>query len=608
MRVPTGAVWAPRAHMVELELDLHDGLGPRRRSMHRSAGDWWLPETPLAPGTAYRFVLDRGAPLPDPRSRWQPEGIDGPSVVVERTGFAWTDHHWHGRPLAAAVISEVHVGTFSPAGTYDGVIERLDDLLDVGVNTIELLPLATFPGRRGWGYDGVLLGAPHPAYGTPADLDRLVDEAHRRGIAVILDVVYNHLGPSGNHLGRFGPYFTDRYRTPWGDAVNLDDAGSHEVRRFFVDNALGWICDHHLDGLRLDAVHAFGDRSAVPFLEELTAAVHAEGERLGRQVWVIGESDLNDPRLVVAPEAGGFGLDAVWSDDFHHALHGVLTGERDGYYTDFGRIADLAKALRDVYVHDGGYSPHRGRNHGRPVGDLPRTRFLGYAQNHDQIGNRARGERLVHLVGVERARIAAALVALGPFVPLLFQGEEWGATAPFRYVTDHTDPELADAVRQGRRAEFAAFGWRPEDVPDPQDPATFVASTLDWSERDRSPHAELLAWHRALLALRRHRVPPRSRTVVAHDDDAHWLRLDRITGDMDGDVDGDGDVLSVAVNLGPSPTAVPLGQEIGIAGADRSLLLASSAEVNLGRGQVLLGPWDVAVLGPPDGPEPAGQR
>ncbi len=499
-------VWAPRAGRTELV------LGSRRVPMVASRDGWFGVEAGIddpAPadgvGVDYAFSLDGGPPRPDPRSPRQPGGVSGPSRVVDHRRFAWTDAGWRGFHLPSAVLYELHVGTFSDEGTFDGALGRLDHLVDLGVDAVELLPVAAFPGRHGWGYDGVGLFSVHEPYGGPDGLKRLVDGCHARGIGVILDVVYNHLGPAGNHLGEFGPYFTDRYVTPWGEAVNFDGAGSDEVRAFVIGNALGWLRDHHVDGLRLDAVHAIVDTSATHVLEELAVAVEALSVEVGRPLWVIAESDLNDPRLVTSREAGGFGLHAQWSDDFHHALHVSLTGERVGYYEDF-EPADLATALADVFVYAGRHSVSRGRRHGRGVGDLPRSRFVVYAQNHDQIGNRAKGERLCHLVSPDGARRAAEAVLGAPNVPMLFQGEEWGASSPFQYFTDHEDAELGRAVSDGRRREFAAFGWDPDDVPDPQDPATFERSKLDWSELGREPHAELLAWHKALIARRRARA------------------------------------------------------------------------------------------------------
>jgi maltooligosyltrehalose trehalohydrolase len=502
-------VWAPRAQRVEIEVD---GAGEAmRQDPAREGRGWWIADVEGAGGgSRYAFVLDGGEPRPDPRSPSQPEGPHEPSEVVDHSAFRWSDAGFRAAPLAAAVIYELHIGTFSDEGTFEGAIERLEHLVELGVTHLELMPVCEFPGRRGWGYDGVNLWAPHHAMGGPEGLKGLVDAAHGRGLAVILDVVYNHLGPSGNYLREFGPYFTDAYRTPWGDAVNFDQAGSDEVRRFFVDNALMWLRDYHFDGLRLDAVHAMFDRSAVHFLEQLASEVRRLSANLGRSLDVIAESGLNDPRLVRAVEAGGHGLSAQWSDDYHHALHVTLTGEHEGYYADFSGAEDLAAAINRVFVQDGRPSRFRGRSHGRPAGDLPRSRFVHYAQNHDQVGNRARGERLGALLGgagregsTAGLKLAAALTILGPAVPMLFAGEEWGASTPFCYFTDHDDPELAEAVRRGRRAEIAAFGWNPDDIPDPQAEETFLASRLDWSERRRPPHTELLDWHKKLIALRR---------------------------------------------------------------------------------------------------------
>jgi maltooligosyltrehalose trehalohydrolase len=548
--------------------------------LEKGRDDWWRPAEEHR--GAYWFVVD-GEPLPDPRSPWQPDGVRGPSHTVDHA-FPWTDATWHGFPLGAAVLYELHVGTFSTSGTFDGVIERLDYLAELGVNAIELLPVAEFPGRRGWGYDGVLLYAPHHAYGGPEGLKHLVNEAHARGIAVVLDVVYNHLGPSGNHLARFGPYFTDRYRTPWGEAVNLDDRGSDEVRRFICDNALQWIRDYHIDGLRLDAVHALADRSATHVLEQLAGEVHRVGTRLGRQVWVIAESDLNDPRLVRSVEAGGFGLDASWSDDFHHALHVLFTGERTGYYAGYDGLTDVAGALERVYVHDGRYDASRGRKHGRPVGDLARNRFVGYSQNHDQIGNRARGDRLSHLVEPEALGAIAALVLTAPFVPLLFQGEEWGSTSPFLYVTDHEDPKLADAVRRGRREEFVAFGWEPDQIPDPQAATSFASSVLDWDRRLEPPHDQLLAWYRRLLRLRRDHpdltAASPADTRVRSDERGRWLVVER----------GD---LATAVNLTDHAQLVPRPKRAG-----QVLAAFPDLPVVLGPDGMHLSPGMVAIVGP----------
>jgi maltooligosyltrehalose trehalohydrolase len=482
-------------------------------------------------GSDYGFVLDGEGPFPDPRSAYQPKGVHGLSRVVNHDAFPWNDWGFQQVPLASAVIYELHVGTFTPTGTFDSAIERLPHLLELGITHVELMPVNTFPGKHGWGYDGVDLFAPHPFYGGPDALKRLVEACHACGLAVLLDVVYNHLGPSGNYLARFGPYFDGRYSTPWGPALNFDGAESDEVRRFFCDNALMWLRDYRFDGLRLDAVHAILDVSAEPFLEQLAREVRELERTTGNRYVLIAESDANDPRLVTPADRGGFGYDAQWSDDFHHALHAVLTGERSGYYRDFGMIADLAKALRQAFVYDGRYSAYRRRRHGRPPRGLDGDRFLGYLQNHDQVGNRARGDRIAQLVSPGRQRIGAALVLTAPFVPMLFQGEEWGASTPFFYFTDHAEPGLAKAVREGRRKEFAAFGWKADDVPDPQEPKTFKASVLDWTELAKSPHVELLKWHTQLLQFRR-REPALTRphldaVNVRHDETAGWISIER---------------------------------------------------------------------------------
>ncbi|MEW6268583.1 MAG: malto-oligosyltrehalose trehalohydrolase [Thermodesulfobacteriota bacterium] len=570
-------VWAPSAQQVEIV------LGDERRAMVRGARGWWSVELPFdADGRDYAYSLDGSEPLPDPRSPCQPNGVHAASRAVSHEGFDWHDVGFQAPPLAAAVIYELHVGTFTAEGTFESAIARLDHVRGLGVTHVELMPVAAFPGSHGWGYDGVDLFAPYEPYGGPDGLKRLVDACHARGLAVLLDVVYNHFGPSGNYVGRFGPYFTDRYLTPWGSAVNYDDAGSDEVRRFVIDNALMWLRDYHVDGLRLDAVHAIHDESALHLLEELAAEVHALAARLGRHLVVIAESDLNDPRLLRAVEAGGYGLDAQWSDDFHHALHAVLTEESHGYYADFGTLADLARAICRAYVYDGRYSAYRERRHGRAADGLDAGRFVVFAQNHDQIGNRAAGERLAHLVSEGRARIAAALVLTSPYVPLLFQGEEWAATAPFQYFTAHEEAELADAVREGRRKEFAAFGWG-DDVPDPQARETLLRSKLDWGEVEHAPHAAMLDWHRDLIRLRRSvpdlADPRRSRAAATFDEQAQWFVLSR------GDV-------AVACNLASSRQRVPLPP-----GPARDVLLASPG-AHAEEASVVLEPDGVAVLGP----------
>jgi maltooligosyltrehalose trehalohydrolase len=560
-------VWAPGRQRVEVV------LGSRRVPMERGAGGWWTGVADGAgPGDDYAFSLDGGPLRPDPRSPFQPQGTCGPSRLVDHAAFAWSDSGWRGLPLAGSVLYELHVGTFSAEGTFDGAIGHLGHLVELGVDAIELMPVAEFSGDRGWGYDGVDLFAPHHAYGGPDGLKRLVDAAHDHGLGVVMDVVYNHLGPAGNYLPEFGPYFSATHQTNWGPAVNFDGPGSDEVRRFVIDNAVGWLRDYHCDGLRLDAVHAIADDSATHILEQLADEVSALEAHLGRTLFLVAESDLNDPRSVRGPEAGGYGLDAAWADEWHHALHATLTGERDGYYEDFGPLPLLAKALRQAWVYDGVYSPHRGRVHGRPPAGLAGSQFVVAAQNHDQVGNRAAGERAGALMSDGRLRVAAALLLTSPFVPLLFQGEEWGATTPFQYFTGHPDPELGRKVSQGRRAEFAAFGWDPDQVPDPQDPATFERSRLRWTEIDSERSVSLLGWYRRLIALRRGTAsltdPRLCRTGTACDPAAGWLVVRRGT-------------VTVAVNLGVAAWAFPAGpaaeilaaSDPGIERADRDLIL-----------------------------------
>ncbi|MDJ0340690.1 malto-oligosyltrehalose trehalohydrolase [Streptomyces sp. H10-C2] len=490
-------VWAPDAARAEVVTE--GRTHPLEPDPDREG--WWRAEAPAAPGARYAYVLDGGPPLPDPRSRCQPDGPDGASAVLDHAAFDWT-RPWNGRPLPGAVLYELHIGTFTREGTFEAAIGRLPHLAGLGVTHVELMPVCPFPGTHGWGYEGVSLWAVHEPYGGPDGLKRFVDAAHAHGLGVVLDVVHNHLGPSGNHLPAFGPYFTDRHHTPWGDAVNLDAPGSDEVRAYLIGSALAWLRDYRLDGLRLDAVHALVDTRALQFLEELSAAVDTLAASLGRPLFLIAESDLNDPRTTTPREAGGLGLTAQWNDDLHHALHTALTGESQGYYADFARepLGALAKTLTRVFFHDGTYSSFRGRRHGRPVdrATTPAHRFLGYSQTHDQIGNRATGDRLAP----GQLALAAAIVLTSPFTPMLFMGEEWGAGTPWQFFTDHEDPELAAAITRGRRREFAGHGWAAEDIPDPQDPATRLRSCLDWDESFRDPHARLLSWYRELIALR----------------------------------------------------------------------------------------------------------
>ncbi|MET7345337.1 malto-oligosyltrehalose trehalohydrolase [Streptomyces sp. NPDC087866] len=554
-------VWAPDAGSAVLRL--RDESLPMEPDPDRPG--WWTAEAEAADGDRYGFALDGGPVRPDPRSRRQPDGPDGESAVVDHDAYVWRSE-WAGRELPGAVLYELHIGTFTEEGTFDAAAARLGHLAELGITHVSLMPVCPFPGVNGWGYEGVSLWAVHEPYGGPEGLKHFVDIAHGLGIAVLLDVVHNHLGPSGNYLPAFGPYFTETHHTPWGAAVNLDAPGSDEVRAYLLGSALAWLRDYRLDGLRLDAVHALADTRALTYLEELSAAADALAAELGRPLPLIAESDLCDPRTTTPREEGGLGLHAQWNDDFHHCLHTALTGEAQGYYADFAAapLAGLAKTMTSAFFHNGTYSSFRGRTHGRPV-DVSRSaahRFVGYAQTHDQIGNRALGDRLAASLSPGLLACAAALVLTGPFTPMLFMGEEWGARTPWQFFTDHTDPELAEAVRTGRRREFGAHGWAEEDIPDPQDPATRARSCLDWGELHREPHARLYAWYRELIALRRTlpdlRDPDLASVKAAHDDGARWIAVRR----------GD---LRIAVNLDAKPAAIPLGNGRHRAGPGRVL-------------------------------------
>jgi maltooligosyltrehalose trehalohydrolase len=493
------SVWAPGAKAVGLV------AGDATCPMEETGGGWFAANADLGAGDDYAFSVDAGDPMPDPRSTRQPVGVHGPSRLVEHPRRRAEDR-WQGFPLREAIIYELHIGTFTPEGTFDAAIGRLDHLKELGVNAIEIMPVAEFAGRRGWGYDGVDLYAPHHSYGGPDGLHSLIDACHARGIAAILDAVYNHLGPEGDYLSAFGPYFTTRYETPWGSAFNYDGEHSDEVRRFVLDNVEMWLRDYSFDGLRLDAAHAIIDTSPLHILEAIAVRVDELAAELGRELWVIAESDSNDPRLVRERERGGYGLQAQWNDDFHHALHALLTGEQRGYYEDFGTPEEMRTALLETFVYAGQYSRHRKRTVGRYAGDLPRSRFIVYSQNHDQVGNRAAGERLGHLVSEGRAHMAAAITLLSPMVPMLFQGEEWAASTPFQYFTELGDAHLRKAVTNGRRREFRAFGWPPDSIPDPQALATFERSILKWDEVQEGMIAHMLEWYRQLIELRRGRL------------------------------------------------------------------------------------------------------
>ncbi len=515
-------VWSPLAK--EVELVLNDSPV----SMTRKDKGWWSAWVPDSEEQLrYRYRVDGEGPFPDPRSPWQPDGVHGDSVFVDiRTLRNRVSPVFRQVPLSEAVIYELHVGTFTQEGTYRAAIDKLHHLVSLGVTHVELLPLASFPGNHGWGYDGVSLFAPFPAYGTPQDLALFIEACHARNLAVILDVVYNHLGPDGNYLEKFGPYFTDATATPWGKAVNLNGPHSDGVREFIIDNALMWLREYGFDGLRLDAVHELYDGRAVHILEELSQRVRQLEMEEERPLVLIAESNQNDPRLIRSPEAGGYGLDAHWADELHHAIHVYLTGENLGYYSDFTGLKDIAAALDRGYIFQGQYSPSRSRSHGRPPAGVEPKHLVVCAQNHDQIGNRAFGERLGALVPMPALKAAAALVLLSPWVPMLFQGEEWGARTPFLFFSDHTSPELREIIRKSRYEEFSAFGWG-DDIPDPSDPASFQRSKLNWGELDETPSRELLQWYRTLLRLRRESTPSESGKNVVWSEQDQWLALRR---------------------------------------------------------------------------------
>lgn len=546
----TVELWAPTPQRVALRRPGHDDL-----PMERDAAGRWHADVELAPGDEYGFVLDDDdRALPDPRSLRQLRGVHEASAAFDLGAHAWADAAWPGRELAGGVIYELHLGTFTPAGTLDSAIDRLDHLVDLGIDFVELLPVNAFNGTHNWGYDGVLWYAVHEAYGGPAAYQRFVDACHARGLAVIQDVVYNHLGPSGNYLPRFGPYLRTAERNTWGDSVNLDEP---EVRRYIVDNAMMWLRDFHVDGLRLDAVHALRDGSQTHILQELAELADALSAEVGRPLTLIAESDLNDPRLITSRDAGGYGLTAQWSDDHHHAMHVALTGETDGYYADFAPLDALVKTTTRGFFHDGTFSSFRGRDHGVPIdrAAVPTWRLVTFTQDHDQVGNRAAGDRISQTLSEPRLAVAAVLNLTTPFTPMLFMGEEWGASTPWQFFTSHPEPELGRATAQGRIAEFARMGWDESVVPDPQDPETFRRSKLDWSEPAEAdgPHARLLDLHRRLLALRRAHPeltdPAFAHTTAWADDTAKRFRMERGTPDAPSRV-------VVLANLGPAPWQV----------------------------------------------------
>jgi maltooligosyltrehalose trehalohydrolase len=574
----TFGVWSPKASKVKLKW--RDTLLPLEGPTKRG---WWTLKVPdAACGDEYAFLLGDDPTLyPDPRSLRQAAGVHGFSRLYDHADFEWHDQLWRGSSTTGAVIYELHIGTFSQQGTFDGAIEHLDHLVDLGVTHIEVMPVAQFAGGHGWGYDGVALFATHEPYGGPDGFKRLVDACHAKGLSVILDVVYNHFGPVGNYANKFGPYLTDRHKTPWGDAVNLDEGGSDEVRRYFCDNAMMWLRDYHCDGLRFDAVHEYMDRSAVNFMEQLSSEVEQLSATLGREFYLIAESDLNDPRVVRPREAQGYGMDSQWSDDFHHSLFSLLyTKERGaGYYVDFGTMADLHKALKHSFVYDGQYSRYRKRHHGRMAEGLSAHHFVHFDQNHDQVGNRARGERLEHLCDLDVAKVALGLVLMSPYVPMLFMGEEFAASTPFLYFADHEDESMRRMVAEGRKQEFAAFSFG-DDVPNPEEMGTFLHSKLNWQEVHEGKHAEMLAWTKQLIHLRRKTLALNNGSMQhlsIHSDDAkRTLVMQR-------------DEVRIVLNLGEEPYLFDLehGEE---------LQLISRPELAVANNCIELPPMTIAVL------------
>lgn len=548
----TFEVWAPLATTVRVHVDgrLHD--------MAAGQHGWWSTRIDCSPAARYGYVLDDavdtdGNPvvLPDPRSPRQPDGVHEPSQLHSLDSSVWTDSGWTGRQLAGCIVYEMHTGTFTPEGTFDAATEKLNHLVDLGVDFVELMPVNGFNGTHNWGYDGVLWYTVHEAYGGPDGLQRFVDACHARGLGVALDVVYNHLGPSGNYLDRFGPYLFDQPNA-WGRGPNLDGPSSGEVRRYIIDNALRWFGEFHIDALRLDAVHTLVDNTATHLLEELAIETRCLSAHVRRPLTLIAESDLNDPKLITPRGSGGYGLDAQWDDDVHHAVHAAVSGERQGYYGDFGSLKCLADTFRQGFFHAGTYSTFRGRLHGRPL-DIRRTpasSLVAYTCTHDQIGNRAVGDRPGTYLTDGQLAVKAALVLCSPFTPMLFMGEEWGANTPFQFFTSHQEPELASATVKGRIEEFAEHGWDRDDVPDPQDPDTFERSKLDWNELGSARHARLYDCYRSLVALRRDRPeltdPWLAHVGIDYDEDAQWFAVVRGS-------------LRVACNLGPDPVTVPMG-------------------------------------------------
>ncbi len=545
------SVWAPKAQQVTLV------IADRRFPMRRDDGDWWRPGEELTDDLVdsdvdYGFLVDDSdKPLPDPRSRRQPNGVHELSRTYEPSSYAWGDQAWTGRQLAGGVIYEMHVGTFTPDGTLLSAIDRLDHLVELGIDFVEVMPVNGFNGTHNWGYDGVLWYTVQEQYGGPAAYQQFVDACHQRGLAVIQDVVYNHLGPSGNYLAQFGPYLKEGRGNTWGDSVNLDTENSDEVRRYIIENALMWLRDYHVDGLRLDAVHALVDTRATHLLEQMAIEVDALSAFVRRPLSLIAESDMNAPRLITPREAGGYGLAGQWSDDFHHALYVSLTGDTTGYYADFGSLETLAKVFRAGFFHDGTMSTFRGRHHGAPIDTqrMPTWRLVVFSDNHDQIGNRAAGNRLSSWLNADQLRLAGLVTLLSPFTPMIFMGEEWGASTPWQFFTSHPEPELGEIVAKGRVEEFAQMDWDISTVPNPQDPSTFTNSKLNWDEVSGGSHAELLDFYRRVIEVRRtypDLTDPRfDRSAASCSDEDGWLMVQR------------GEIVMV-VNFSESATEVPL--------------------------------------------------
>ncbi len=565
-------VWAPRADSLTLVVE------GTEHPMTRGEGDWWTPSSAPAAtqDVSYGYLVNGSdTPVPDPRSRRQPDGVHGLSRTFDPGAHEWQDSSWTSPGMNGGVIYEMHLGTFTPEGTLDAAIGKLDHLVDLGVQYVELLPVNAFNGTHNWGYDGVLWYAVQETYGGPAAYQRFVDAAHRKGLGVIQDVVHNHLGPSGNYLGLFGPYLTDGKANTWGDSLNLDGPQSDEVRDYVLENLLMWFTDYHVDGLRLDAVHALHDERAVHILEEFAARTDARAAELGKPLFLIAESDLNNPRLIQSRDIGGYGLAGQWSDDFHHAVHVNLTRETEGYYSDFDSVGALAKVLEKGFFHNGTYSSFRERHHGREIDAAHASplQLVVCTQNHDQIGNRAAGDRLSDTLSPAQLAQAAVLNILGPFTPMLFMGEEYGASTPWPFFTSHPEPELGKATAEGRLKEFERMGWRPEDVPNPQDPETFESAKLRWDEAEQGHHAELLATYRELIRLRNSRTDLRSpdfgTVSVDFDEESRWLVLHRGS-------------TAVVLNLGDAEATVPLrgaGAEILLSTVEGGQLVDDGAQV-----------------------------